>query len=152
MLFTGCGTFSATSRTSAPRKQHPSRASLSGWQVGASVPLNRGSPTTSTRRFFSRCLLCAAGVVSSCRPCSWVSTVVKASCLFLVVVLEGGGWSGVLLLRVTRVQGASYLTGGLHRSVVLQPCVYLRPSSSDTAWPVNCFLQLGHLTWVAELC
>jgi len=33
--------------------------------------------------------------------------VVKASFFFAVVMLEGGGWSGVLLLRVTRVQGAS---------------------------------------------
>lgn len=46
-------------------------------------------------------LLCATATASPCRPCLWVSTAAKASCLFLVAMLEGADRSRVLLLWVT---------------------------------------------------
>ena len=130
MLFTSCGTLSATSWTLAPRRPHTLCASLSGRQMGALVPLNRESPTTSTHCLFLWYLPCAAGVVSSCRPCSWVSIVVEASYLFLVVMLEGGAESCFCWSPGSKMP---HLTGGLQRSRVLQPCTYLQLSSFYTA-------------------
>jgi len=72
----------------------------------------------SNHHFFLQYPLCAAGVVSSCRPSSWVSMVVKPSYLVLVVMLEGGGWSPAFVGQ----QGPRcfILIGGLHRSMVLR--------------------------------
>lgn len=63
---------------------------FSGQQMGASMPLNSASPATSICHFLLWHPLPAAGIVSPHRPCSWLSTAVKASYLVLVAVLEGG--------------------------------------------------------------
>lgn len=47
MLLASWGALLATSWILAPSRQHRSPASLSGWQMGAAVPLNRELPTTS---------------------------------------------------------------------------------------------------------
>lgn len=75
--------------------------------MGATLPLNRELPTMSTCHFFFQYPL-KKGTVSPCRPWSWVSKAVKTLYLLLVVILEGGVWSGVQLLWVTRVQSASF--------------------------------------------
>lgn len=55
--------------------------------MGASVSFNIMSPTISTSCFFLQYALRVASAASPCRPCSWVSTAVEASYLFLA-----GGW------------------------------------------------------------
>jgi len=54
-IIVGCmrlGSLSVTSPIRAPSKQHTFPESVSGWQMGASVPLRRGSPSTITHCFF----------------------------------------------------------------------------------------------------
>ena len=140
VLLMSCGTLLVTSQTLVPRRQHNSCASLSGRQMGTSDTHHKHLV------FFLRCPLCAAGTVSPCRLCSWVFIAVKASYWVLVVMLEGGGWSGVLPLWVTRVRGASFsevsATGPQfwnHLSISI-----LAPLIPRSLLPVSCNSAIWH--------
>lgn len=52
--------------------------------------------------------LCAADIISPCTSCSRMSTAIKISYLFLIVMLEDGNWNRILLMWITGVHGASF--------------------------------------------
>lgn len=87
-----CGILSAVSWILAPKRQCTSKDSFSGQQKGVSVPLNRESLTTSIWHLFLQALQ-VVNTVSPCRSCSWVSIIVTALYLSLVVKLDDGDWS-----------------------------------------------------------